>query len=85
MNRYTDANDGPEFSAVYIGLLKMVGNVMMLVGIVIYSRYLSTWEYKKIFTYMQVVSWSVIPATVASQRMLKCHKLCSVNRCCLPL
>jgi hypothetical protein len=52
--RYTDDRDGPQFSAVYIGLLKMVGNVMMLVGIVIYSRYLSTWEYRKIFTYMQV-------------------------------
>eukprot|EP00603_Paraphysomonas_imperforata_P010535 CAMPEP_0114480506 /NCGR_PEP_ID=MMETSP0104-20121206/17170_1 /TAXON_ID=37642 ORGANISM="Paraphysomonas imperforata, Strain PA2" /NCGR_SAMPLE_ID=MMETSP0104 /ASSEMBLY_ACC=CAM_ASM_000202 /LENGTH=110 /DNA_ID=CAMNT_0001655999 /DNA_START=110 /DNA_END=438 /DNA_ORIENTATION=- len=53
---YTEADDGPKFSAIYIGVLKMIGYTMMFVGVVIYSRFLTRWPYRRIYIYMQVLS-----------------------------
>eukprot|EP00603_Paraphysomonas_imperforata_P010499 CAMPEP_0114475414 /NCGR_PEP_ID=MMETSP0104-20121206/14130_1 /TAXON_ID=37642 ORGANISM="Paraphysomonas imperforata, Strain PA2" /NCGR_SAMPLE_ID=MMETSP0104 /ASSEMBLY_ACC=CAM_ASM_000202 /LENGTH=107 /DNA_ID=CAMNT_0001649919 /DNA_START=165 /DNA_END=484 /DNA_ORIENTATION=- len=53
---YTEAEDGPQFSAIYIGILKMFGYIMMLVGVVVYSRYLTRWPYRRIYIYMQILS-----------------------------
>jgi hypothetical protein len=52
--RYTDAEDGPHFSPVFIGVIQCIGYVLMLVGVVIYNKYLSTWSYRNIFTCTQV-------------------------------
>ena len=37
----------------------MFGNMMMLLGVVLYSRYFTRWQYRKIYVNMQVVSMLV--------------------------
>lgn len=51
--RYTDAEDGPNFSPVYIGIINMIGYFTMFLGVAIYNKYMTTWQYRYTFTVTQ--------------------------------
>ena len=57
--RYSDAEDGPQFSPIFIGVINMVGYFSMFVGVAIYNKYMTTWNYRYIFTMAQVRAQTV--------------------------
>lgn len=43
-------------SCLAAGFLKMLAYTMMFAGVVIYSRFLTRWPYRRIYVYMQLLS-----------------------------
>jgi hypothetical protein len=47
--RYTDADDGPEFSSFFMGFLSTLGYMLMLCGVGIFNKYLCYYPYRITF------------------------------------
>ena len=52
--RYTDAENGPNFKPIFVGVIKMSGYMAMVAGIIVYNRYMTTWNFRDIFISGQV-------------------------------
>jgi hypothetical protein len=52
---YTDAENGPKFDPVFVGIISMIGYMTMFLGIAIFNKYLTTWQYRKIFVCTQLL------------------------------
>lgn len=52
--RYTDADNGPNFSSFYMGFLNTLGYLLMLCGVLIFNKYLCYYPYKSTFMLTQV-------------------------------
>lgn len=53
--RYTDSEDGPEFKPIFVGIIQMSGYISMVIGIILYNRFMTKWEFRKIFASGQVM------------------------------
>ncbi len=53
--RYASAEDGPKFSAEFVGYINSMGYFAMFLGIGVYSRYLKRWSYRSIFITVQIL------------------------------
>lgn len=52
---YTDASNGPHFSPEFVGIINTVSYLAMFIGIYIYNTYLRGYQYRTIFTWVQIV------------------------------
>lgn len=52
---YSDAEDGPKFTAIFVGIINMCGYIAMLLGISVYNKYMTTWQFRSIFTSAQLL------------------------------
>ncbi|CAM9143249.1 unnamed protein product, partial [Ectocarpus fasciculatus] len=52
---YTDYEDGPQFSPIFVGIIQMSGYISMVIGIILYNRFMTTWEFRRIFTSGQIL------------------------------
>jgi hypothetical protein len=54
--RYTDAEDGPNFSSFFMAFLSTLGYMLMLCGVGIFNKYLCYYPYRITFMCTQVTS-----------------------------
>ncbi len=52
---YTDADNGPHFSPEFVGIINTISYLAMFIGIYIYNTYLRGYQYRTIFTWVQIV------------------------------
>lgn len=52
---YTEAENGPKFNAELVGFISTAGFIAMLLGVLVYNKYLSEYQYRTIFFYVQVL------------------------------
>ena len=52
---YTSAADGPHFSPEFVGYINTMSYVSMFIGILVYSNFLKTWNYRTIFISVQLI------------------------------
>eukprot|EP01042_Synura_sphagnicola_P000089 gene89-89_t len=50
----TDFEGGPQFTSIFIGMISAGAYLAMFLGILLYNFYLSSWPYRKIFSFATV-------------------------------
>jgi hypothetical protein len=52
---YTDAEGGPNFTPIFVGIIQMCSYIAMIAGISLYNKYMTTWQFRSIFTAAQLL------------------------------
>jgi folate/biopterin transporter len=52
---YTDAEGGPNFTPIFVGIIQMCSYIAMIAGIALYNNYMTKWQFRSIFTSAQLL------------------------------
>jgi len=52
---YTDNKEGPLFTPAFMGYIDFIGYISMAVGVILFNKYFSTWNYRRMFAVAQVL------------------------------